>query len=112
MDSKLAGRYAVPFADGDVPGLVALLTRDVAAYGATLTHRRFQPLDERHPVALRYAKATALLDALSDGDAAIPGEAVSAAGAVAVENPYDGTLFLPEDFDLGPAPDRAVRWLG
>lgn len=105
VDARLGARYTVPYADGQVPPLVAQLTRDVAAYGATLTHRRFQPLAQDHPVRLRYDKAQALLVQLARGTATIPdAEVVASTTDVAVANPYEGDLFVLQDFDLGPAP--------
>lgn len=108
VDALLGGRYAVPFADPpNTPPLVAQLTRDVAAYGATLTHRRFQPLAQDHPVRLRYDKAQRMLAALSKGTAVLEGVDLDLATTdIAVANPYDGELFLPDDFDIGPSRER------
>ena len=105
VDAKLAEHYTVPFVDGSVPAIVVQLTRDIAAYFVTLTHRRSQPLADDHPVRLRYAEATAMLDALSGGDATIPGLSESASSAVAVQNVNgDEPFFTMSDFDLAAGP--------
>lgn len=111
IDARLASRYAVPWPDGEVPPIVASLTRDLAAYDATLSHRRGQPLAADHPVRLRHDEALALLTLIADGDASI--ETVpEGTGAVVVQNGYEGDLFGLEDFDLGPAVPTDARWLG
>lgn len=107
IDAQLAQRYTVPFAVGEVPQLVAQLTRDIAAYTATLVHRRHHPLADNHPVLLRYRGAIALLGKLAKGDAEIPGLSGSQ-GSGQVYLPYSGDLFGAADFGIGPvAPDRA-----
>jgi phage gp36-like protein len=99
VDARLSGRYTVPFPDGDVPAAVKIVTRDLAAYEATLRHRRFQPLADDHPVALRHARADKLLTALSKGESSVVADDGGGA-AVEIQNPYDGELFTLSDFDL------------
>lgn len=104
VDAKLAARYDVPFTD--VPPLVEKLTRDIAAWLATLTFRRGDPIDPNDPVALRYSRAQGNLTSAQAGKT----ELVATAGPLSesddpeVINPFDGTLFEPDDFSLGPAP--------
>lgn len=101
IDARLADRYTVPFPLDAVPPLVAQLTRDVAAYLATLTHRRFQALDDRHPVVLRYRRAQGILGDLQAGRASLEGggpSSVPAADADAtVVNQWEGDLFSLDD---------------
>jgi phage gp36-like protein len=109
VDARLGGLYTVPFPDGQVPPLVAQLTRDLAAYGATLTHRRFQPLADEHPVALRYEHAIALLKELASGKASLEGSPAgvsTATGEAFVENPYSGDLFTLDGLGIR----SADRW--
>lgn len=108
VDARLAGRYRVPFADGQVPTLVRSLTIDVAAYLATLTYRQNKDLGTDQPVRLRYQRALDLLAALSKGDMDLPavptddgGQTPTTAAAVTVRNPYEGRLFGMDDFELG-----------
>lgn len=103
IDLRLAQRYTVPFEP--VPPIIAQLTRDIAAYGATLTHRRGNPLGQDHPIRLRYTKATGLLDKIADGTIELD-EAEGVArdsGEAFVVNPYEGNLWDLDSFDLGPS---------
>lgn len=109
INARVAGRYTVPFAQA--PAIIEKLNRDIAAYLATLVYRRGDPIDPNDPVQLRYNRAQTLLAAIQNGKA----ELVGAAGPVAegtaeaeVINPYFGDLFLPADFNLGPAPYRGI----
>lgn len=109
VDAELGRRYTVPFT-GTVPSLVVSLTRDIAAYLATLTFRRGDPVPSGDPVALRYDRALKLLADLSSGKAELPtdsgGEAET--GQVEVVNPYEGDLFGVDDFAVGPDPGAVV----
>lgn len=107
VDAWLAGRYRVPFPDGQVPPLVASVTADLAAWRATLTYRENKPLEDTSPIIRRYADAQATLKALGDGSIDLPisidpgpGEP-EPAGAATVRNPYRGRLFGADDFGLG-----------
>lgn len=105
VDARLSDQYGVPFADGAVPALVAQVTRDLAAFKATLVHRRGNPLDSRDPVWLRYEHALSLLRQMGRGEVDLPGVADTASsGEAAVVNPYEGTLFGLSDFGLGVRP--------
>src|SRR3954463_10997354 len=87
VDARLA---QAPFADGSVPGVVSSITRDVAAYLATLTHRRGNPLPSDHPVALRYLRAEQLLGQGAAGNLELGGDAGSGSSEAQVANPYEG----------------------
>lgn len=102
VDGRLAVRYSTPFAD-PAPALVANITRDVAAYLATLTHRKGNPMAQDDPVRLRYARASTLLAQLVSGGVSLdvglnpPADEAQ----VVVVNPYEGDLFTMDDFGLG-----------
>jgi phage gp36-like protein len=103
INARLGSRYSVPFA-GAVPTLIEKLNRDIAAYLANLVYRRGDPLDVDDPVRLRYNRARDLLNQLAKGEVSLLGEAgiVEGEGAEAfVVNPYDGNLFVLDDFSLG-----------
>lgn len=112
IDARLSARYSVPFADGDVPSLVNKIARDIAAYLATLTYRRNTPLPEADPVALRYARALALLTGAQKGDIQLVGDDgdVGQAAEAYVVNTlgYEGSLFDLQDFSLAQAPYRGM----
>lgn len=105
VDGKLGVRFSVPFADGSVPVLVAKVTRDIAAYLATLTYRRNTPLPDNDPVALRYARAQALLNAAALGKLdilATDNKELSSSVDATVVNilDEDQSLFSAADFSL------------
>lgn len=103
IDARVSG---APFTD--TPRLIFALTRDIAAYLATLTHRKGTQLPVDHPVALRYARAQKLLDKAAAGQVDLSDDTEAAAGSgVAVVNPYEGDLFTFEDLGLGPRPPDA-----
>lgn len=114
IDSRLASDYTVPFPDP--PPAVQIIARDLAAYLATLTYRKGNPLPDNDPVARRYAVATGLLDEIVKGKAILPQLGSGDAGQAAVQNAYEGDLFRLEDFGLGatgyapvPGPYRSIR---
>jgi phage gp36-like protein len=93
---------------GEVPFEVApdpirRWTRSIAAYYAALTYRKNKDLPEGDPVRLRYEAVMAMLERVRNGSVIIdlPKKDTSAHD-VEIFNPYDGTLFGPEDFCLGP----------
>lgn len=114
VDSKLAVRYVVPFADGDVPPVVKTITLAIAAYLATLTFRRTADLGDQDPVMLRYTRAESMLSDIRDGKAQLPvsppAEEPATSATLTGINRYSGRLFTARDFDLGPAPRRRGCW--
>lgn len=71
VDLALSGRYQPP---GDpVPSAVASLTVQVAIYLATLAARGSSDLADQDPVALRYKRVRAMLDAIAAGKVDVPG---------------------------------------
>jgi phage gp36-like protein len=110
VDARLGERYSTPFA-APYPPLVSQIARDLAAYGATLTNRKGQPLNDRHPVQLRYNQASDLLDKLASGSAVIDtGDEEAAPGSTAVWNQWSGDAFQPADFGLAQAGERLDSW--
>lgn len=102
VDARLAAHYPTPFPAGQVPVIVTAATRDIAAYLATLTFRRGEPLAPGDPVALRYQRALALLQDASRGIVELPaGPTSSPSQQVTVINAYEGTLFTLDDMALG-----------
>lgn len=110
VDSRLAGRYAVPFTD-PVPQLVADITRDIAAYLADLTYRQGKDYEtQMDPVVLRYQQAQALLAQLAAGQADLPvaPPVVESGGVMRGFQPYTGRMFSSGEFGLGV--DGSGRW--
>lgn len=105
IDARLRDRYMVPFADGEVPGLVSTITADIAAYLSTLTQRRAGEVVEDDTVRLRYARAKELLEKLGDGTLDLdvpPAEVQAGAGEPSLYNQYDGDLFDEEQLGVRP----------
>ncbi len=98
VDLRLARRYAVPFVPP--PAIIAQLARDIAAYGATLVHRRGNPIEADHPVRLRHDKAERLLDRLAKGEIEIEGASGGDDVQATVVNVGEMTLFAAEDFGI------------
>ena len=123
IDMHLSLRYKVPMLelseiltdDNDVEVTVTYIvgqqparywSRNIAAYLATLTFSRNRNMPEDEPVRLRYNQTMAQLIAVRDGRANLPFPAPdgeSPAGSdIGVFNQYEGTLFGPSDFHIGP----------
>lgn len=100
VDFYLSGRYATPLTE-PAPDLVGFWTRDIAAWLSLLVHRRNAPVDVNDPVRLRYSAALAELTAVRDGKTALPVDQLpdgnQQTGYAEVVNPYEGSLFLPQD---------------
>jgi phage gp36-like protein len=73
VDARLQGYAPAPFDVTAIPPIVARVTRDIAAYLATLTFRQGDPMLPDHPVALRYAAAQGILAAIAKGTMEAPG---------------------------------------
>jgi phage gp36-like protein len=105
VDSRLGVRYDVPFVDDSVPSAVNQITRDIAAYLATLTYRQTLDLTDQDPVVLRYNRSMALLIAISKGQANLDvptGETEPTVSGImqGVARP-SGSLFPAAEFGLG-----------
>jgi phage gp36-like protein len=105
VDGRLSTLYDTPFA---APSQIVIdITRDIAAYLATLTYRRGDPLQPGEAVTLRYTRAQQMLKDASKGDLPLPSTTGSGtempATVASVSNPYDGDLFQTGDFGIGPA---------
>jgi hypothetical protein len=117
INAKLGLQYKVPFEDGDVPDLIQEIAKDIAAFMADLTFR--QDVDytsDNEPMLLRYRRAEEMLQLLWDGSLTLPGATPSDTGPAPAErhytvlNPYQGTLFDLQDFDLGPERPRYPQY--
>ncbi len=102
IDAKLPGD---PYPD-PAPELVERVATNIAAYLATLTHRKNNQLPQDHPVRLRYMRARELLEGMAKGDVELPAPPAGGASTGHVENMYDGDLFVLSDLGLGPATHR------
>lgn len=71
-----AVRFTPPADDADldtVPALLVGIVQGIAGYTATLEYFGSQPLEDRDPVNLRYARAQSLLTRLSKGTLTLDG---------------------------------------
>lgn len=115
VDGYLRGSYETPFGP-PVPALVKALTVDIAAYLAGLTYYQETELLVSDPLALRYARAMALLADISMGkiqlDSGDGGEPALDAdsGIGAPINAYEGSMFGLRDFGLGYWPRGNQGW--
>ena len=118
IDSYIGARYVTPvLAVGLpplVPSVIVYLSRDIAAYMATLTFRRSKDMTDQDPVYRRFAEAKASLIAVSKGQASLPipentGNAASQGAGQAI-NPYAGNLFVDRDFSLAAPRLGWDRW--
>jgi len=96
----------LPFAE-PFPALLKSLTIDIAAYLAGLNWYQETELLGSDPLALRYARAIALLKDIACGEIDLdtgdggPPAPDSLGGMGRPINPYTGTLFGLPDFGLG-----------
>jgi hypothetical protein len=97
VDARVPGE---PFVEGTAPPVVSAVTRDIAAYLATLTHRRGDPVPADDPVQLRYNRAKGILTDIGSGKIELSGAPDPTAEAF-VENAYEGDLFTLDDLRLG-----------
>lgn len=65
INGKIAARYTLPIEPQ--PAILNRIARDIAAYFATLTYRRGDPILPGDPVQLRYNAAEALLAQIQAG---------------------------------------------
>lgn len=111
IDSYIGGYYAVPVAATGTPAVIPhpidFWSRNIAAYGATLTYRGSMDFTDTDPINRRYKDTLAALQAVAAGKVRlqIP-ENTSGNSAIqpgSTINPYVGDLWQPEDFSLYPA---------
>lgn len=110
INSRVAARYTLPF--NEIPPLIEKLNRDIAAYLATLTYRRSDPIDPNDPVQKRYDRAQAMLARIESGKTELTTEEAGSpapeSDAAAAINLYEGELFTPASFAIGSS--GSVRW--
>jgi hypothetical protein len=109
VDAKVKG---APFTTPTLPPIVQSITRDVAAYKATLTHRKGLELPPTHPVALRFAWAENMLTLATQGKLDLSQDTEGTAGDVAVANGYEGDLFTLEGEGIGVDTRVLPPWNG
>lgn len=78
VDGKIGGRYTLPLT-APYPDILMRITRDIAAWLATLTYLRGDPLLATNPVQLRYNAAEALLTQIQNGTLSL--------GAISTDGP-------------------------
>ena len=106
IDGYLTARYSLPIA-GEIPPIVRMISRDLAALYATITYLGSIPLQPTHPVQIKGTSAMATLDKIRTGDIMLP---LPGAGSEqrndnpAVENLYDGSMFTLSQFSLTQDP--------
>lgn len=111
IDGIIRGIYRVPL--DPVDPIVVTVARDIAAWLCDLTFRQWREQDERHPVALRYARAQEQLKQISRGtlilsdQKAAAEEQVSADGDIVAVYPDEtgSDLFCAGDY-FGPVHRR------
>lgn len=115
IDEYLSGGYVTPVAEVDslTPHPVDYWSRNIAAYLATLTHRKSKDIGDNDPIVRRYTATMGALTAIRDRKAFIKlpeidaGTGSGAEGAGLALNQYTGLLFVASDFDL--VPENTVR---
>lgn len=97
VDARLAARVTTPIVTP--PKIVVDVATDIAAWLATLTDRRGDPISPTDPVQLRYVRAQLNLERLVRGDIPLPTATVqdNPATVAQVENQYDGQMLGPRD---------------
>lgn len=108
----LSAYYLVPVAlaaDG-APAPLPTWSRNIAAYLAALTLRGSKDFTDNDPIARRYRATIAELVAVQSGKSTLPfptqtGDS-STFGSAPPVNPYVGSLFTPQDFNLGYYPSN------
>lgn len=83
--------------------LFRFLSRDIAAYLASLTYYKNKDLLVDDAIRLRFAWATDLLNQIKNGELFLPGD-TGDDSTLSVWNQYEGRLFSLEDFDLATVP--------
>lgn len=102
--------YTVPVdvSDPASAAVVMPLSRDIAAYLATLTYRMSKDFTERDPVELRYRHAMKQLERVAEGLITLPlptpDDPTTSQNDVYVQNQYEGDMFVPGDFSIGAGP--------
>jgi phage gp36-like protein len=105
VDGKIGGGR---FNAATVPELVQNLTRDIAAYLATLTHRRGDPIDPNDPVQKRYDRAQSLLAGIQSGKIELSGEPEADSVDATIANVYEGDLFTLASMGIGASGGRRI----
>jgi phage gp36-like protein len=106
VDGRIGGAR---FTAATVPELVQNVTRDIAAYLATLTHRRGDPIDPNDPVQKRYDRAQGILKDMQAGRIELTGEPEPESSIDAtIANVYEGDLFTLASMGIGASGGRRI----
>lgn len=111
IDGYLSGVYTTPVAGAPAPHPIDFLSRNIAAYNATLAFRGSQDFTDTDPIARRYKDSLAFLQAVGANKVSLPlprntGGAGATTSAGAAINPYVGDLWTPDDFSIAPSGQR------
>lgn len=104
IDGYLNARYELPIT-ADVPPVLSMISRDLAAYYATATYLGSVLIQPTHPVQLKATTAMATLEKIRAGEIMLP---LPGAGSdqrndnPVVENAYDGNMFTMGQFSIVP----------
>jgi phage gp36-like protein len=107
IDLYLSARYITPVVVDPPNNTIAFWSRSLATYLATLTRSRGKDMKDEDPVVRRQRLVMKQLEMIKAGDGQLdipelpPSEAQN---AVAVQNLYEGDLFVPDDYSLYPRP--------
>ncbi|HYF73153.1 MAG TPA: phage protein Gp36 family protein [Nocardioides sp.] len=113
VHTYLSKQYALPVntAEYDTDGVMNDWVSVIAAYFATLTFSRGQDIGTDDPIRLRYNDVMKTLERVQSGNLPLPWppEADVSANNIAIVNRYEGDMFRPDDFNLGPE-GRPWNW--
>ncbi len=99
IDAVLGGVYQVPFSP--TPPVIARISRDIAAFLATTTFRKNDPMDRDEPVVRRHDRAQQMLGQARQGQYDVSDVApVSTERESAVVNRRESDMFSLSDFGL------------
>lgn len=97
VEGRLSRNYVLPIGGPtSTPTLLKTIIIGIAGYTATLEFYGSQPLEDRDPVVLRYARARELLALVASGQLTVEGITDKTAG---------GTIGDPAIYQPGPAVD-------
>lgn len=117
IDGYIGGVYTTPVAQvaGLTPHPIDYLSRNIAAYNATLAFRGSMDFTDTDPVARRYRDSEAFLKGVGTNRISLPiprnvGGAGATTSVAPAFNPYTGDLWTPDDFSIRPANRSTYPW--
>jgi phage gp36-like protein len=113
VHTYIGKQYAIPVdvATYDTDGVLNDWVSVIAAFYATLTYSRGQDIGSDDPIRLRYNDVMKVLERVQSGNLPLPWPVENGItiNDIAVVNRYEGDLFRPDDFNLGPG-GRPWNW--